>query len=67
MTYNPTARKSHKSDLLINDMTGSVLYPYATTIGLYSSEGDLVAVAKMGQPIQMRDDVDINILIRFDS
>lgn len=67
MTYNPTARKSFKSDLLINDMTGSLLLPYATTIGMYSDDGELVAVAKLGQAIQMRDDVDINILVRWDA
>lgn len=66
ITTNPTALKSPKSDLLINDMTGSLLRPYATTIGMYSSEGELVAVAKLGQPIQMRDDVDINIAVRWD-
>lgn len=67
LSYNPTARKSPKSDLLINDMTGSLLLPYATTIGLYNDAGDLVAVAKLGQPIQMRDDVDLNFIVRWDS
>ena len=66
MTYNPTARKSFKSDLLINDMTSS-LYPYATTIGLYNSDGVMVAVAKLGQAVQMRDDVDLNFLVRWDA
>lgn len=67
LTYNPTARKSFKSDLLINDMTGSLLMPYATTIGLYNDRGDLVAVGKLGQAVQMRDDVDINFLVRWDA
>lgn len=67
LTYNPTARRSPKSDLLIDDMTGSLLMPYATTIGLYNDVGDLVAVAKLGQPIQMRDDVDLNFLVRWDA
>ena len=67
LSYNPTARQSFKSDLLIDEMTGSLLLPYMTTIGLYNDEGDCVAVAKMGQPVQMRDDVDINILVRWDA
>lgn len=67
LTYNPTARKSFKSDLLSDDMTGSLLLPYATTIGLYSSDGDLVAVGKLGQAVQMRDDVDLNFLVRWDT
>lgn len=67
LSYNPTARKSFKSDLLLDEMTGSLLLPYATTIGLYNSEGDMVAVAKLGQAIQMRSDVDLNFLVRWDS
>lgn len=67
LTYNPTARQSFKSDLLINDMTGSLLAPYFTTIGLYNGSGELIVVAKMGQPIQVRDDVDINVLIKWDA
>lgn len=66
ITTNPTALQSPKSDLLINEMTGSLLNAYATTIGMYNSEGDMVAVAKLGQPIQMREDVDINIAVRWD-
>jgi hypothetical protein len=66
LTTNPTALRSPKSDLLINDMTGSLLRPYATSIGMYNSEGELVAVAKLGQAIQMREDVDINIAVRWD-
>lgn len=65
-TLNPTALRSAKSDLFINDMTGSLLKPYATTIGMYNELGDLVAVGKLGQPVQMRDDVDLNILVRWD-
>lgn len=66
LTMNKTALKSSKSDLLINDLTGSLLKPYFTTIGLYNDQGHLMAVGKMGQPIQVRDDVDINIAMRFD-
>ena len=66
LSTNPTALQSPKSDLVLNDLTGSLLNPYATSIGMYNAEGHLVAVAKLGQPIQMREDVDINILIRWD-
>jgi len=67
LTMNPTALKSPKSDLLIDEMTGSLLSPYFTTIGYYNDAGDLLAVGKMGQPIQVRSDVDINILARMDA
>jgi hypothetical protein len=70
-TLNPTALKSSKSQYFIKEITqeisGSILRPYITSIGLYNEMGDLVAIGKMGQPIQMRDDVDINILVRWDS
>ena len=67
MTYNPTARVSYKSDLLLDDMTGSLMMPYATTIGLYNDAGELLAVGKLAQPVQMRDDVDINFIVRWDA
>ncbi len=67
MTYNPTARKSFKSDLLTDNMTGSLLLPYMTTIGLYNDKGEMVAVAKLGQAVQMRSDVDLNFLVRWDA
>lgn len=68
LTLNPTARRSPKSDLLIDAMTGSgVLTPYFSEIGLYNGYGDLVAVAKLSQAVQTRDDVDLNVLIRFDA
>ncbi len=66
LTTNPTSRISPKSDLLIDEMTGSLLMPYITTIGLYSEAGECVAIAKLGKPLAGRDDTDINILVKFD-
>jgi hypothetical protein len=40
--------------------------PYITTVGLYTDKGELVAVGKLGTPIRKRDDVDLNIIVRFD-
>lgn len=45
--------------------SGSVL-PYITTIGLYNSEYQLLAVGKLAQPIQKRRDVDMNFVVRWD-
>jgi len=71
LTQNPTALQHPYSDLLLNDFTGSNpnsdLYPYATTIGLHDDNKELLAVCKLSQPIKMRDDVDVNILVRFDT
>lgn len=49
------------------DPTGSFLAPYITTIGLYDDYMNMVAVAKLPQPIKSLHDYDLNILIRFDS
>lgn len=64
-TMNPTSTQSPKSNLYLNDFTGS-LSPYATTIGLYNKDFQLIAVGKLGRPLKMRDDVDINIIVRWD-
>jgi len=40
--------------------------PYVTTIGLYDDNCTLLAVGKMAQPIQKRDDVDMNFIVRWD-
>jgi hypothetical protein len=49
------------------DPTGSFLAPYITTIGLYDNELNMVAVAKLPQPIKSTPDYPINFIIRFDS
>jgi len=69
LTLNPTMLKNPLQDLLIDEATGSLaqgaLFPYATTVGLYSDKRELLAVAKLSQPLSMRDDVNINILASF--
>lgn len=71
ITLNPTALQNPHSDLLLNSMTGSLeegaLFPYFTEIGLYNPEGDLLVVGKTSQPIQVRSDVDLNVLLRWDA
>ena len=66
VTQNPTALKSANSDLFMDEVTGSLLKPYLTTIGLYGPDGSLLAIGKLGQPVQIRDDVDMNIVVRWD-
>jgi hypothetical protein len=64
---------SQNRSLLLDDLetyqsfaTGSSFDPYVTTIGLYNSNLDLIAVGKLAQPIRKREDVDTNFLIRID-
>ena len=40
--------------------------PYITTLGLYNDAGQLIAVGKLGTPIRKRDNVDMNIIVKFD-
>jgi len=49
------------------DGTGSFLAPFITTIGLYDDNCDLVAVAKLPQPIKSEHDIPVNFIVRFDT
>jgi len=48
------------------DPTGSYLAPYITTVGLYSG-AELVAIAKLAQPIKNTGEIPINIVIKWDT
>jgi hypothetical protein len=39
---------------------------YATTIGLYNDENELLAVAKLGKPIMMSPDTDMTFVVKYD-
>jgi hypothetical protein len=49
------------------DSTGSYLAPFITTIGLNDDNCDLVAVAKLPQPIKSYPDLPVNFIVRFDT
>ena len=40
--------------------------PYITTIGLYNDSHELLAVAKLGQPIQISSNTDTTFIIKLD-
>lgn len=67
-TQNPSIRlnRDQSSQVIENYATSSFFNPYITTIGLYNDNYDLVAIAKLASPLEKRDDVDINIIIRWD-
>lgn len=48
------------------DPTGSYLAPYITCVGLYSG-ADLVAIAKLAQPIKNTGEIPINIVVKWDT
>jgi hypothetical protein len=65
-----TTKMGSFDDYLISgsvDPTGSYLAPYITTIGLYDNEMNMVAVAKLPQPIKSLPDYPLNFIIRFDT
>lgn len=63
-TSNLTARKSY--DEFANFTTGSNFKPYITTIGLYDDDANLLAVAKLGQPIKISSETDTTFILRYD-
>jgi len=46
-------------------ITGSA-NPYITTVGLYNDKGQMLAVGKLAEPLEKRNDIDMNIIIRWD-
>jgi len=42
------------------------LKPYITSIGLYSDKAEMLATAKLAQPIQKNPDIDMNFIVRWD-
>lgn len=53
-------------ELIKTIFTDGKAFPYITTIGLYNDKNQLLAVGKMAQPIQKRDDIDMNFIVRWD-
>ena len=49
------------------DQSGSYLAPYITTIGLYDDSMDMIAVAKLGNPIKSLPDFPVNFIVRIDT
>ena len=72
LSYNPTLVNNYLSGSLKSFATGSVLpsgsyfTPYATGIGLYNDDGDLLAVAKFGKPILMSPYTDMTFVVKYD-
>jgi hypothetical protein len=49
-----------------NFVTGSNWAPYVTTVGLYNETNDLLAVAKLSQPLPTSRTTDMSIIINLD-
>ena len=47
-------------------VTASYFEPYVTTVGLYNSQNDLLAVAKFAQPLPISQNTDMTFVVRYD-
>ena len=66
-SQNPTLISgSSNSGVLYNFATGSYFSPYVTTIGLYDNNYNLLAVAKLAQPLPTSAVTDTSILVNLD-
>ena len=64
-TQNPSA-VTGSSGQLRDNVTGSDFRPYITAIGLYNDANELIAVAKLGQPLPKPSYVDTTFIIKLD-
>ena len=65
MTLNPTI-SINNSGSLRDFATGSVFAPYVTTVGLYNNRNELLAVAKLAQPIPLSSTTDTVFVVKYD-
>ncbi len=65
---NPLLASSslNTAGLVYDFVTGSVWAPYVTTVGLYNERQELLAVAKLSQPLPTSRTTDMSILINLD-
>tara|TARA_R110002020_G_scaffold279987_1_gene495800 strand:+ start:195 stop:1880 length:1686 start_codon:yes stop_codon:yes gene_type:complete len=74
-TYNPPDGNESSNDYIASNGPGELIHPgfisgtmkpYITTIGLYNDKSQLLAVGKLSQAVQKRDDIDMNFVVRWD-
>jgi len=74
-TYKPPQGNEKSEDYVNTNGPGEIIKPgflsgsmkpYITTVGLYNDKSQLLAVGKLSQPVQKRDDSDMNFIVRWD-
>lgn len=64
-TLHPTSTIGSNGE--INpELTGSYFKPYFTTVGLYNDANELIAVAKMGQPVPVSNNNETTVVVKLD-
>ncbi len=64
-SQNPTLQTGSYGDLKEFAISDNFT-PYATTVGLYNDNNELIAVAKLGQPLPISSTTDTVICVRID-
>ena len=73
-SLNPSLLTTYGEDAILTSgnatyqdfVTGSDFSPYVTTVGLYDDDQNLIAVAKLAQPLPTSQTTDTTILINID-
>jgi hypothetical protein len=63
---NPTFTDSSNNITVIDDQTVDRSFTFPTTVGLYTADNTLVAVAKFSRPIEKNDEKDLTVRVRLD-
>ena len=64
---NPSTILSSSLGTLYNNITGSDFSPYATTIGLYNAQNELLVVGKFGTSYPIPKHTDITFTVKYDT
>jgi len=67
LSYNPTLVTNYESGSVKDFATGSNFYTFATTLGLYNDNNELLAVAKFGKPMLISPDTDMTFVVKYDT
>jgi hypothetical protein len=68
LSYNPSLVTGSYTGGIVRDFaTGSDFYTYATSLGLYNDNNELLAVAKFGKPMLISPDTDMTFVVKYDT
>lgn len=65
LSHNPTLTTDNSGSLR-PFATSSDFAPYVTTIGLYNNRSELLAVAKLAQPVPLSSVTDTTFVVKYD-
>ena len=66
LSMNPSLLDDSLTDYDLDIVDSPEFMPFVTTIGLYNDNQDLVAVAKLSNPVQLNPYCDTNFIVRID-